>query len=400
MRLLAAALLALAAHSAAADTTYSDRIATQGLRATEAELAALPSPSPSDRFALGGVRFLAGIERALQLRYDVGLSEGMAVASGVPLLRLPIGENPSPTPFQPGMIDDLFRGVESDMAGAIEALSTIQDTDEVAVEIDTADLWFDIDGNGTRAPGEGVMEIAAWTLAGGFGGLEIPSTTIRFDTADAAWLSAYAHLLSAISDGILAVDVSDAIARVTEARASFEALGLPPPAYDFLFGDDMAETADLVAMFVMAVEGQPDPARTRAARDHLLAVVQDNRRFWSLVPREADNDREWIPNKRQQSATGLPFPPDTGARWLAVLSDAEAVLKGELLIPFWRVGPGAGLDLNALLENPPELDVASMIQGATFVPYLKAGRLADGRNLRFFESLVQGDSALYAVMLN
>lgn len=399
MRLLAPLLLALAATTARADTALSDRVAAEGLRATEAALAALPTPSPSDRFALGGVRFLAGIERALQLRYRVGLSEGMAVASGLPVLRLPIGENPAPKPFQPAMIDDLFRGVGSDMAGAIEALAGIRDTDEAAVEIDTADLWFDIDGDGARAPGEGVMEVAGWALSGGFG-MEVPSTTIRFDTADGAWLSAYAHLLSAVSDAILAVGPSEAIGRVLEARTSFEALGLPPPQYDFLFGNDMAQTADLVAMFVMAVEGQPDPERTRALRDHLLATVQDNRRFWTLVAREGDNDREWIPNKRQQSATGLPFPPDTGARWLAVLSDAEAVLRGDLLIPFWRVGPGAGLDLNAFLENPPELDVAGMIQGSTFAPYLKAGRLADGRNLMIFEQLVQGDSALYAVMLN
>jgi len=398
MRLLAPLLLTLAT-TAQADTGLSDRIAAEGLRVTEVSLAALPSPTPSDRFALGGVRFLAGLERALQLRYAVGLSEGLAVASGVPVLGLPIAENPSPEPFEPGMIDDLFRGVESDMAGALAALSTIQDSDEVAVEIDTADLWFDIDANGIRAPGEGVMEVAAFALAGGFR-TEVPSTTIRFDTADAAWLSAYAHLLSGLSEAILALAPSDAIARVLDARAAFEALGLPPPKYDYLFGGDMGDTADLLAMFVMAVEGQPDPARSRATRDHLLATVQDNRRFWSLVPREGDDDREWIPNKNQHSATGLPFPPDTGARWLAVLSDAEGVLKGDLLIPFWRVGPGAGLDLHALLENPPELDVAGMIQGATFTPFLREGRLADGRNLLVFEQLVQGDSALYAVMLN
>ncbi|HEX8374439.1 MAG TPA: hypothetical protein VF606_04590 [Geminicoccaceae bacterium] len=401
MRLLAPAFLALTATAADADadTAVSDQIAAQGLRATEAALAALPDPTPSDRFALGGVRFLAGVERALRLRYDVGLSEGLAVASGLPILRLPIEENPAPQPFEPAMIDALFQGVESDMAGAIEALSGIRDSDEVALEIDTADLWFDIDGDGTRTPGEGAIEVAAWALSGGFG-QEMGATTIRFDTADAAWLSAYAHLLAGISEGVLALGPSDAIARVVEARASFESLGLPPPYNDFLFGDTMAETADLAAMYVMAIEGQPDPARTLAMRDHLLATVEDNRRFWRLVPREGDNDREWIPNKNQQSATGLPFPPDTGARWLAVLSDAEAVLKGDLLIPFWRVGPGAGLDLGALLENPPELDIAGMIQGATFVPYLREGRRADGRNLQFFSSLVQGDSALYAVMLN
>jgi hypothetical protein len=40
--------------------------------------------------------------------------------------------------------------------------------------------------------------------------------------------------------------------------------------------------------------------------------------------------------------------------WLAVLSDAEKVLKGELLIPHWRLGDGAGFDLHAFLQDPPD----------------------------------------------
>jgi hypothetical protein len=149
------------------------------------------------------------------------------------------------------------------------------------------------------------------------------------------------------------------------------------------------------------VEGPLDPARTRAARDHLLATVRDNRAFWTLVPQETDNDREWIPNKRQQSATGLPFPPETGPLWLAVLSDAEAVLRGDLLIPFWRLEPGAGFDLGAFLQDPPQdVDLAGLIQGATLLPYLREGPLASGQNLWRFAAMLQGDSALYMVMLN
>ncbi|WP_210528007.1 hypothetical protein [Rubellimicrobium arenae] len=397
-RALLSALLAATASLARADG-ISDQIATQGLRATEAALAALPAPTPSDRFALGGVRFLAGLERALQLRYRVGLSEGMSVASGLPVLRLPLDENPRPEPFEPRMIDALFEGIEQDMAGAIDALAPIADGDEVGVEIDTADLWFDIDANGARSPGEGVLEIAGWALSGGFG-TEMPSTTIRFDTADAAWLSAYAHLLSGLGNLILAVGPSDGIARVLDSRAAFDRLGRPKDTDAFSFESQSGQFVDLAAMFVMAIEGPPDAARTRAARQHLLAVVEQNRRFWNLVPREPDNDREWIPNKNQTSATGLLFPPGTGARWLAVLADADRVLRGERLLPYWRVGPRAGLDLAALLENPPEIDVAGVVQGASLVPYLREGPVVDGRSLQLFDALFQGDSPLYAVMLN
>jgi hypothetical protein len=317
------------------------------------------------------------------------------------VLRLPIPENPTPDAFEPAMIAQLFEGIETDMGGAIEALNRIGDADAVGVEIDTADLWFDIDADGTRTMGEGVMEIAGFALSGGFMVEGMPSTTIRFDTADSRWLSAYAHLLAGTSNAILATDPTDAIARVHAARAGFDALGLPGPSNDFTLDNQFGETADLAAMFVMAVEGPLDPARSRAARDHWLATVQDNRAFWSLVPQETDNDREWIPNKNQVSVTGLPFPPDTGPVWLAVLSDAEKVLRGELLIPYWRLGEGAGVDLGALLQDPPqEVDVAGLIQGATLLPYLRQGPLANAQNLWRFSMLVQGDSALYMVMLN
>lgn len=399
MRPCLALLAALAAGPALAQEDLSAAIGARGLRAAEAELAAKPAPTPSDLFALGGVRFLGGLERALQLRYRVGLSDGLAVMSGLPVLRLPIGENPAPEPFAPPMIEELVLQVEADMAGALDALDGIGDGDPVLVEITTSDLWFDIDANGARGPGEGVMEIAGWALSGGFGA-ELPATTIRFDTADARWLAAYAHLLSGVSEGLLATDPTEAITRVMDSRAAFAELGAAVPGNDFTLASQFGDIADLIAMFVMAAEGPLDPARTRAARDHLLAVVEENRRFWTLVARETDDDLEWIPNKNQQSATGLPFPPDTGTLWLAVLSDAEKVLRGELLVPHWRLGEGAGLDLAAFLEDPPVVDVAGLIQGAALLPYLRQGPLASGRNLAMFSALVQGDSGLYMVMLN
>lgn len=395
----AAALLALLlATPASAETDASALIAAEGLRGAEATLAALPAPTPSERFALGGVRFLGGVERALQLRYRVGLSGGLAEMSGLPVLRLPLPENPSPVAFEPDMIEALFAGLQADMAESLDALGAIADDDAVAVPIDLADLWFDIDASGTRTPGEGLLDVAG-TLLGGLGE-PLPPVTIRFDTADAAWLAAYAHLLGAAGEAVLAVDPSEAIGRVLDARAAFRDLGLPP-LDPYGFGPtSFADYADLAAMAAFALDGEPDPARTRALRDHLLAGVEQNRRFWTLVAREDDNDAEWIPAKRQTSATGIPFPPDTGRLWLDVLAEADDVLRGELLIPFWRVGPGIGIDLAAVLEAPPDLDLVGLAQGAALGPYLRRGKLADGEALMRFALLVQGDVALYAAVLN
>lgn len=405
MRRLLASVLALAASSAWADVDVSFLVAGQGLRGAEATLAALPSPTPSESFALGGVRFLEGVERALQLRYRVGLSEGLAVASSLPVLRLPLGENPSPDPFEPGMIEALFEDVRADMAGSLEALALVGDDDAVSVRIDLDDLWFDIDMDGAHGPGEGVMEVAGTTLGVGFDveaepGKMPPGPSIRFDTADAAWLAAYAHLLAGVSEGMLALRPTEAIGRVLDARTVLAALPRDPDPYGMSLNEEWGDAADLLAIAVFALEGRPDAERTRALRGQLLATVAENRRFWTLVAREADNDAEWIPSKRQTSATGLPFPPETGLRWLAVLADAEAVLRGEQLLGHWRMGRATGIDLAALLEDPPALNVAGLIQGGSLLPYARRGRLVDGESLALFWDLVQGRAGLYAMVLN
>src|SRR5690606_9949702 len=121
--------------------------------------------------------------------------------SDIPVLRLPIDENPSPIPFDPAVLETMFQGITDDMTAALAALDQIGDDDALGVTIRTDDLWFDINGSGQREACEGVLDVVGLGLTGGFGE-PLNRITIRFDTADAAWLSAYAHLLSGISETI------------------------------------------------------------------------------------------------------------------------------------------------------------------------------------------------------
>jgi hypothetical protein len=385
---------------AAAQTNYSALIGDQGLAGARAALTSIAEPTASDRFALGGVLFLGAIERGLQTRWQAGLSDGLAMMSDFPLLRLPIPENPAPEPFDPATVETLFSTMSDDLSGAIDALDPITDTDAVAVTINTADLWFDINMNAMRDPGEDWSDVVGLALGGGFGP-ELPDLTIRFDTADAAWLSAYAHLLSSISTAVLALSPTETIANVIAARDAMETLSpnFTNPLSEYWLSD-ADKIADLAAIFIGAIEQRPDPALTAALRDHLLAMVADNRTVWRRVALEQDNDAEWIPNKRQTSVLPIVFPADTGARWLAVLSDAEAMLNGDLLIPHWRLAPDAGINLARLLADPPELDIIGIIQGQTLVPYMEQGRRIDARNLMMFDQLVAGDAGLFMVILN
>lgn len=381
------------------DTPYSDQIARTGLAATATALAAVPDPTPSDRFALGGVLFLGAIEAALQARYATGVPESLTGIVDFPILRLPIPENPAPATFDATMIDTMFAGISNDMAAAIAALDRITDADPVSVRINTADIWFDINSNDQRDSGENWSDVAGLILGGGFGPL--PDLTVAFDTADAAWLSAYAHLLSGVSELVLAFSPSATIDKVITATAAMEALApvFPDPSSYFSLSE-FTDVADVFAVIIGALEQQPDPARTRAAHAHFLDMIADNRVFWARVARESDNDAEWIPNKRQQSVLPIPFPTDTGARWQAVLADAEALLQGDLLIPYWRLGDSAGINIARLFQDPPAVDIAAFVQGYGLLPYMEQGRLIGMTNLNLFTELVGGNAGLYMVVLN
>lgn len=397
MRALLLALALPLATPARADLTLSSEIGTTGLAATAARLAALPNPSASEAFALAGLHFLSGVEGALQLRWQTGMR---ADWSELPILRLPIPENPAARPFAPADITTLFQGVTADMDAARTALAAIG-TQEVALDLRLSDLWFDINANGTREAGEDVSAIAGLTLAGAgrFGTDMAQDPVIRFDTADAAWLSAYTHFLSAFADIALAFDPEPAAARVIASTAALQNLwgDTPPPnAMDMMFGRQV----DRAAIILVALAQKPDAARAASAHAHLLGMITENRRFWSLVEAETDNAQEWVPNDRQTSALGLPMPPGTGARWQAVLADAEAILNGTLLIPHWRMGAEAGIDVKAMFMNPPPVDIITWAQGEGLLPYARKGPRATAQSWRDFQSVVQGDAALFAVFLN
>ncbi len=389
-----ASILALAALPARAET-LSEEIARAGLAPTEARLAALTEPTNEDLFALAGLRFLGGVEAALQLRWQTGMR---ADWSELPILRLPIPENPAARTFQPGDFTALIAGLDADMAAARAALDTLGDR-PFALTISLADLWFDINANGTRDEGEDAGSVAGLLGGARIAMVPVESPVITFDTADAEWLRAYTHFLSGFAAVVQAYAPETAIRRVIDSSAAIKALwgDTPPPnAMDMMFGRQV----DRIAMVLTALSQAPDPGQAQAAHGHFLAMIEANRRFWAQVAMETDNTREWVPNDTQVSGLGIMMPEGTGARWQAVLADAEAVLKGELLVPHWRFGGEAGINIRKMFENPPAIDLISMIQGEGFLPYAEKGPRMTTDSWRDFERLVSGDAMLFAVFLN
>lgn len=395
MRSIAISLaLALAAAPAAAET-LSQEVARTGLGTVEMRLAALPDPTNEDLFALAGLRFLGGVEAALQLRWQTGVR---ADWSELPILRLPIPENPGARPFAPEDITALLIGLDNQMESSREALAQLGDA-PFALEIRLADLWFDINLNDVRDEGEDLASVAGLMGGGRILGIRVEDPVIRFDTADAAWLAAYTHFLSGFAKIALAYDPEPGIQRVLDSSSAIYALwgDTPPPnALDMMFGRQV----DRIAMVLFALSNTPDKTLAQEAHAHLLAMIQENRSFWSMVALEADNDREWVPNDTQTSGVGIMMPPGTGARWQAVLADAEAMLLGEALIPHWRFGAEAGINLKKMFEDPPPVDLVTWIQGEGLLPYAEKGPRVSPAAWNDFERLVSGDAILFAVFLN
>jgi hypothetical protein len=390
----ALALLLLAAAPAAAQD-ISAEIAGTGLAATEARLASLPAPTEADRFALGGIRFLRAVEATFQTRYRTGMSDPTGT---IPFLRLDQGAAPDAS-FAPGDVAALFTAAATGMATAREPLADLATGPEFALTIRLGDLWFDVNADATRTPDEDLMALLGPSLLGWRWFDRDPATpapTITFDRADAAWLSAYTHLLEGLSEVILAYDPTDALTRAATARDGMRAIS-PPYAEEFFV---ITPFVDAVWVMLDALDQQPDAARLSKAQAHFLSMVADNRSFWAAVELETDNTAEWLPNDRQTSALGLTLPPGTGATWLSVLADGEALLKGEKLIPYWRLGDGAGVNLARMFTDPAPIDVKDWIQGTGALPYLEKGDTITPESWRQFEAMMGGDAMLMSLWLN
>ncbi len=223
---------------------------------------------------------------------------------------------------------------------------------------------------------------------------------VQFDRADAQWLLAYARVMQGMAEMVLSVDPTAAITKVTEGSDRMRELGVVER--DPLFRDE--NIMDTIAIFVTALHGQPDPARTQKALTHFQGMIDANKEFWRLVALEEDDQAEWLPNPKQTSAFGVPVRQQVADGWQDVLAELDAVLAGEALVPFWRVsGRGeaqVGININRLLTAPGDFDLLLMIHGAAFAPFMEEGRVVDVEVMQRFSVMTEGQASLFALWFN
>ena len=389
--------LLLAASVSQAQTSLLEPAET--LSQAQTRLAAIEGKTADQQFTLGAVGFLRSIEHSLQLRWQ----HNMAIKDfDLPVLRLPVPPNPNAQPFSPELITVLFENLREDLAVSQAALDAVEG--DVSVKVDLMTLWFDINMNDVRDEGEGLMEFGINTMMSRRQAREMlaeasPAVTVIFDTADVAWLNAYTHLLSGLSELVIAFDPTEAITKVLSSnQAVMDLMGSTAPnnQYSFMAGN----WVDQFAMVYGALNQQPTPENTRAAHAHFLAMIEHNKVFWAAVEAETDNNLEWIPNANQTAGLGFTLPEGAAETWQAILDDAEKMLKGELLVSYWRIAPAGGVNVQKLFENPPVVDIVDWVQGAGLLPYLERGPTLSARNFRQFERMLSGDTVLFALLFN
>ena len=175
--------------------------------------------------------------------------------------------------------------------------------------------------------------------------------------------------------------------------------------YEFLkdhTGDFWRDIRDAIAFIHLLRFPVLEPARLGAAREHLLATIEQSRESWKAILAETDDDHEWIPSPKQKNAA-VPFFDVTDAaiaQWHKVLDEGEAILNGKRLAPFWRGDKKQGINMRRVFEEPRTFDLVLWVQGSAAGPYLEEGELTSPLFWRETWQLFNGRFFSFAVWVN
>ena len=279
--------------------------------------------------------------------------------------------------------------------------------------LDIAEVRLDMDGDGNADPNE-----TLWSVFDGithvrmFGRPEPEkppgSFVIGFDSGDVHWLRGYCHLLAALGDIILAYDEQRSFDRTSqlffwEPQTPYSKLLVRTKGPEPNSPWNEAELSDMIAFIHLANFPLKEPDRLAKAREHLLSMIQASRKSWELIEAETDNDREWIPGPNQTSVVpNVSITKERLATWRRFLDEADDLLNGKKLIPFWRgnSGNGKGINLMKVFTEPKDFDLVLWVQGSDAVPYLEEGELTSPQTWTEFQRVFQGNFIGMAIWIN
>ena len=353
-----------------ADANISDGV-------TELAIELHVSPDDDDlRFAVGFLQFADAVQTFGQSWYQYGLNSQNWFSQIIPFLRLPVPLNPDPDPISNRDFRQSLETFVENLTTAEETLSQIQsEAVQLGVYFGRAYLDFDADGQGSDP--EALWRIYAELNRGASITAEQAETfLIKLDAGDVQWLRGYCHFLSALLEFYLAHDDSRLFDHT--AHLFFEK---PETSYSFLRNIDQLSEGyislmDAAAFIHLVALPVQDRNRSQAAIAHLQQMIQLSRETWALYGQETDDDHEWIPNPNQTGVVpGVTITEEMVQQWLSFLDEADSILAGETLVPFWRGNSPVGVNLNRVFMEPQGADLVLWVQGTAAAPYLEDGTL-------------------------
>jgi hypothetical protein len=238
-------------------------------------------------------------------------------------------------------ITTTFDQAERDLAAVEDDLAHAAARPGVAVELCIACWEIDWNGNGRIDNRDRLLmqiEVDA-------DGKQIPEDdprrkpTFRFDDGDIAWARAFVAFQRAALDVVLAYDLSGADGMLAHRRR------------------------DRPSKIVLKLS---HPERIEAARRRILEGLDQSEKSRRLYLSETDDDREWVPNPRQQNHP-LPMPVDAAlySTWEGVVGDLKRLVQGKEGLSVtelaqlgdhqWENPPRGFVDVGGMLAHPKDI---------------------------------------------
>ncbi|HEY9793263.1 MAG TPA: hypothetical protein V6D22_22875 [Candidatus Obscuribacterales bacterium] len=378
------------------------------MQAGQDALVAQLTRNPKDdqaRFGLGMLQFLRAVQHLTQDLYRYGVGEGTAAGKvRLPFLRLQFGYNKQPARLTYNDARKMAQNLVTELNDAEATLAKITDPD-VTLPLHFGMIRIDLNGDGRYDEQE-----TLWTLYSKSTNNEQITAEkakdfyVKFDRGDVHWLRGYCNLLAGIAEIYLAYDTTETFDRT--AHLFFPNVETP---YKFLnrgkkihvHGDGDTEIVDFIAFIHTIRWPVVAPERMANALHHFEAVVAQSKETWKWIMAETDDDHEWLPNPRQTGVIpGAKVTDEMVTSWLSMMDQINGMLKGELLIPFWRGDEKVGINVRRVFLEPKPLDLVLWLQGTAAAPYLEHGRMTEGMTWRNLNQTFGGQFPAFAVWFN
>ena len=343
------------------------------------------------RFSLGMVQFFKAIEGLGQDQFRYGLLGGRARA--IPFMRLPVPENPEPEQISYEKARAVLQRLIDRIKKAEQTLSAVN-PEGVRVPLKLGQVRLDLNGDGEHLDQETIWHVSQVLQNPRLRDADAAPKDFQivFDGGDVIWLQGYCHALSALGEIVLAHDWQDQFERCghllyPNVDTPYEFLTDEGPGQFMSFGAQ--NIFDFVAWLHTINYEVVEPERMQKALMHMETVVRLSRESWKLINAEQDDDREWVPNANQQSVMkGFDVGQNVITGWHEFLDEAELILQGKKLVPFWRgieggispfgrpeFHPEIGINVRRIFTEPTRFDLALWLQGTGLQPYLERGEI-------------------------